>query len=135
MEPFLVGCLDVAPDGGPPRLKSTAVGGIHDSWTSTGDHSASCARQHRAGFLRGLILRMIRGCASRAKNSYPILDVRQIFESLDELAHDAKDTPGIGMQKLICARRFQETFVLGTAGWLSFVFVFVHLSSDIRFSL
>src|SRR5258706_13107589 len=127
--------FDIATDCLTTSLKGAAVGGLHDSRTSAGDHCASCARQHRASLLRGLIFRMFRWRAGRAKNGYAIFDMSQIFESLDELAHDAKDSPGIGMQKLICARHFQETIILGTAGWLSFVFVFVHLSSYIRFSL
>src|SRR6267143_6029515 len=104
---LLVRQFDVATDGCATRFKRATVGGLHNSRTAAGDYRAACARQQSAGLLGGLIFRMIRGRARRAENRNAILDVGQIFESLNELAHDAKHTPGVSVQKLICPRRLQ----------------------------
>ena len=52
-------------------------------------------------------------------------DVRQILEALNELAHDPKNAPGVGVKKFISTRRLEQSLVLRAAGLMILVIVFV----------
>ena len=52
----------------------------------------------------------------------------QVFKALHELAHDAKDTPGVGVQELIGLRSFEQPLVLRVAPWVLVIIFVLHKS-------
>src|SRR5205807_3396035 len=53
----------------------------------------------------------------RTEDRDAVRDMRQVFKALDKLAHDAKNAPGIGVEKFIGARRLEQLLILCAAVW------------------
>src|SRR6185369_10774666 len=51
--------LDVAADRKPTCVERAAICGFHNSWTTTSDHCKTLCGEKSAGFLRGLVIRIV----------------------------------------------------------------------------
>src|SRR5258706_9473531 len=96
--------LDVAAHGRAARFKRSAISGFHNARAAARNDGVTRARQQGAGLLRGAVLRIVWFRPSGAEHRDSIRDVCEVLKALDELAHDAEDSPRIRVQKLIRVR-------------------------------
>jgi hypothetical protein len=57
-------------------------------------------------------LRVINARTRRAEDCYPARDARQFVKAFHEFTHNAKDSPGVRMSKLVRLRRLKQLLVL-----------------------
>ena len=77
------------------------------------DREARLGEQPR-DFLRGQVLRIVGMRARRAEDRDALLDVREVVEAFDELAHDAHHAPRVGAREVVAvAAGLQQLFVFG----------------------
>ena len=99
--------FDVAADRRTAGFEGAAIGGFHDARAAASDHRDAIPRKQRPRFLRRFVFGIVGRRPRRTEDRDAVRDMRQVFKALDELAHDAENAPGIGVEELIAARRFQ----------------------------
>jgi len=95
---LLVGELDIAADRDAASFFAAPVGGLHDPWPATGDHSEAALGQGPARGDRGLVKRIRVGYPGRTEDRHRRTQARERVKPFDELAQDAQHAPRVGMQ-------------------------------------
>src|SRR5690606_35745346 len=86
----------VAADGAATTLHRAAVSRLHDPGSAAGNDREPGLSHDTRRLPRRRVLRIIHGNAGRPEDGDRATSWREGVEALDELTHDAEDTPGIG---------------------------------------
>src|ERR1019366_8402763 len=102
------------PDAAAAPEPRALVRGFHDSRAGAGDRREARQGEEAPDLHRRQVLRIVRMRSRRAENGDRLPDVRELVESLDELAHDPQHAPRVAPREVVrVGDRLEELLVLG----------------------